>query len=340
MAKEDFSGYTEVDPNSHIAVGTRRVTWADLTRGEDAYVYKDKGVDYFDGDFVHHLAIRFTATEANAEGAIWALTNLLDDIRGIDVDSSGDALYLYFVNPSTPDELRIYIRELDGGTVHGSAYFVATLDTTYYLKIVRKESVGTYGTLYLYTYSDPARTTLLSTKSVTLNTSKKDYRYIHAVQTWNAATSQYATSGYAEDLELFDVLTGELELANMTLTDIADTTVTGNAVIVNTGLSAVTAHGHCWATTIDPTTADSKVDNGAGTLGVYSSAITGLIAGQQYYIRAYATNTEGTAYGPNIQYIAGRGGTQRFIREIGITDDEVRFIGTDGKEYKLTGTAV
>ena len=48
MAVEDFTTYTEVDPNSRITVSSTKVTWASVQRDEDAYVYKDKGVNYFD----------------------------------------------------------------------------------------------------------------------------------------------------------------------------------------------------------------------------------------------------------------------------------------------------
>ena len=45
MAVEDFTGYTEVDPNTRIAVIASKVTWTALAKNEDAYVYKDFGAD-------------------------------------------------------------------------------------------------------------------------------------------------------------------------------------------------------------------------------------------------------------------------------------------------------
>jgi len=48
---QDLTSYTEVDPNSRIAVTANRVTATNLTRNEDAYVYKDMGIDYFAGSF-------------------------------------------------------------------------------------------------------------------------------------------------------------------------------------------------------------------------------------------------------------------------------------------------
>lgn len=60
--------------------------------------------------------------------------------------------------------------------------------------------------------------------------------------------------------------------------------------------AAVTARGVCWATTQNPTTADSYTTNGTGT-GLFVSNITGLSKTTTYYVRAYATNSVGTSYG-------------------------------------------
>ena len=62
------------------------------------------------------------------------------------------------------------------------------------------------------------------------------------------------------------------------------------------GGSAVTVRGVCWNTTGSPTIADSKTTDGTGT-GTFTSSITGLTQSTIYYVRAYATNSAGTAYG-------------------------------------------
>ncbi len=45
-----------------------------------------------------------------------------------------------------------------------------------------------------------------------------------------------------------------------------------------------------------PTTADNLTNDGGGT-GAFTSQLTGLDPGVTYYVRAYAINTAGTAYG-------------------------------------------
>jgi len=79
------------------------------------------------------------------------------------------------------------------------------------------------------------------------------------------------------------------------------TTATSGGNITNDGGATVTARGVCWSTSSTPTTGDSKTTDAAGT-GVFTSSITGLIVGPIYYVRAYATNSVGTAYGNQINF--------------------------------------
>jgi uncharacterized protein (TIGR02145 family) len=71
--------------------------------------------------------------------------------------------------------------------------------------------------------------------------------------------------------------------------------------ITSGGNDSVTVRGVCWATTTGPTTSNGKTADGAGT-GNFVSTITGLQSGVIYYVRAYATNTAGTAYGNEIVF--------------------------------------
>ena len=206
MALENFTTYTEVDTNSHISKTSTRVTWSNLNRNEDAYLYKDFGIGYFEGDFTVNLTLNITSPdESGTYEHILTLANSLDDFKGID-DASGDALTIQHLSQSGTTT-RIAVQELDGGTLYTSSYYNITANTAYYLKIIRDESVGTYGTLYCYIYSDAARTTLLSTLSVTLHTSKKDFRYIYPIQTYNDSNN-FPMGGYVENLNLFDADAG------------------------------------------------------------------------------------------------------------------------------------
>jgi uncharacterized protein (TIGR02145 family) len=62
------------------------------------------------------------------------------------------------------------------------------------------------------------------------------------------------------------------------------------------GNATVTERGVVYATTQTPTTSNTKVVVGNGT-GTFTTNITGLTAATTYYVRAYAINSQGTAYG-------------------------------------------
>jgi hypothetical protein len=91
-----------------------------------------------------------------------------------------------------------------------------------------------------------------------------------------------------------------------TLTTTEATSITSTAAmsggnISDDGGSAVTARGVCWATTVNPTISNSKTIDGTGT-GLFTSNISGLSPCTTYHIRAYATNSKGTAYGSDIPF--------------------------------------
>jgi len=70
-------------------------------------------------------------------------------------------------------------------------------------------------------------------------------------------------------------------------------------VITNNGGATITACGVCWSTTPNPTIYNYKTSDGTGS-GAFTSSIIGLKMLTTYYLRAYATNSVGTAYGNEI----------------------------------------
>jgi uncharacterized protein (TIGR02145 family) len=97
-----------------------------------------------------------------------------------------------------------------------------------------------------------------------------------------------------------------LVLPTLTTADVTGITsssaVSGGNITLDGG-AAVTARGVCWATNENPTISNSKTSNGSGT-GGFTSNITGLTPGTSYHVRAYATNSVGTAYGNDVQFTA------------------------------------
>lgn len=91
-----------------------------------------------------------------------------------------------------------------------------------------------------------------------------------------------------------------------TLTTASATEITGNTassggMVMVDGGSPVTVHGVCFSQKREPTIDDSKTEDG-NAAGPYVSVLTGLKGNTVYYARAYATNSAGTGYGPEVSF--------------------------------------
>ncbi|MEI7525203.1 MAG: hypothetical protein WCJ95_12775, partial [Mariniphaga sp.] len=78
-------------------------------------------------------------------------------------------------------------------------------------------------------------------------------------------------------------------------------TATSGGNVTSDGGASVTSRGVCWSISSNPTTANSHTTDGSGT-GSFVSNLTGLTPNTLYYVRAYATNSVGTAYGNEVTF--------------------------------------
>ena len=93
-------------------------------------------------------------------------------------------------------------------------------------------------------------------------------------------------------------------LANVTTSIISGITfnaASGGGEVTSDGNSNITARGVCWSTSASPTISDNHTTDGTG-IGTFVSSITGLNPETFYYVRAYATNSLGTAYGTEVTF--------------------------------------
>ena len=87
------------------------------------------------------------------------------------------------------------------------------------------------------------------------------------------------------------------------VTDIKSKSALGHGTVVDLGISAPTQHGVCWNGDGDPTIDDKRTEEGAlYVTGSFASEIKGLKGNRKYFVRAYATNEEGTAYGNEVAF--------------------------------------
>jgi uncharacterized protein (TIGR02145 family) len=96
----------------------------------------------------------------------------------------------------------------------------------------------------------------------------------------------------------------ELFLATVSTTQVTSTTnnsAISGGNITSDGGSTINSRGVCWNTSVNPTIANNKTTDGGGT-GNFTSYLTGLAADTKYYVRAYAINSAGTAYGDELNF--------------------------------------
>jgi hypothetical protein len=156
-----------------------------------------------------------------------------------------------------------------------------------------------YSTSSSPTTSDNKETSPGTTGSFTANLTNLDgltTYYVRAYATNSEGTS-YGLEVSFSTLETQEITTQEV-------TDIVNTTATGNGNIVSDGGYTITERGICWSTSENPTTSDNKATS-AGTTGAYTVAMTGLVIDTVYYVRAYGISSAGTSYGNQVIFIGG-----------------------------------
>jgi hypothetical protein len=118
--------------------------------------------------------------------------------------------------------------------------------------------------------------------------------YFRAYAT-NSVGTTYGNEVSSSTLNCATVVTGTSASVSCTAFTVNNNEVTAE------GSSSVTERGIVYHTSSNPTIANNKVTSGSG-LGTYNITVnSGLTGSTLYYVRAFATNTQGTTYGSEIQ---------------------------------------
>ena len=110
----------------------------------------------------------------------------------------------------------------------------------------------------------------------------------------------YATNGvgtaYGQQVT-FTTLSGLPVIASQAspISNITATSAVSGGEVTADGGFTIMQRGVCWSVSPDPTISNARTIDGNGT-GSFVSTLTGLTPGTTYYLRAYATNQNGTVY--------------------------------------------
>jgi len=174
---EDFTIYTEVDGNNHITITNSTYLTFTSYNNEDAYLYYDKGTNHFSSNFQHKLDVRALSYLSGINrGCFWALTNDIDDIKGLS-DNNKNCLLVFF-QVSVAGSWSMRIRESYSGSDYEDIGGVS-VSTWYYLLIERSTSTFTCKIYDNATNRDLEGTPEVDTLTITLQ-EVVAYRYVFA----------------------------------------------------------------------------------------------------------------------------------------------------------------
>ncbi|MDP4819437.1 MAG: SUMF1/EgtB/PvdO family nonheme iron enzyme, partial [Saprospiraceae bacterium] len=255
-------------------------------------------------------------------GVVWSTSSmptLADDFTD---DGTGAGLFTSNLNnldPGTTYYVRAYATN-GAGTSYGSEITFSTPPvlpevTTSTVNVISYSEVGVGGNVvYNGGATVTARGVVWSANpSPTLTDGKVmsgsgTGMYTDTISGLDPVTSYYARAfatnivgtAYGADIT-FTTPAGLPEVVTAATSGLTDNSaISGGEVLSDRG-DSVTVRGVVWSLTPNPTTADNVITSGSDT-GSYVSNLSGLTPATTYYVRAYATNGVGTAYGNEVSF--------------------------------------
>jgi hypothetical protein len=111
------------------------------------------------------------------------------------------------------------------------------------------------------------------------------------------ATNMYGTFyGITKQFKTFDI---KPTISTIAASNVKFNNLTCGGIIISTGASAIIKKGLCYGTSPNPNISDNIVVN-SSNLSNFTEILNNLNPETTYYIRAYATNNQGTGYGEQI----------------------------------------
>ena len=113
------------------------------------------------------------------------------------------------------------------------------------------------------------------------------------------------TSAVANKVSEFQTLQTAAPILTTSVEYISITSATANGQITSDGGSSITEYGIVYSTSHNPTISNTKIkSNICDSTGLFTCELTNLKKQTTYYVRAYAINEKGTAYGNEVSFKA------------------------------------
>lgn len=194
-ALEDFSIYTENDPNSDITVATNTITVDTMIRNVDAQVYFDHGTSYF-GEFEHIFSFNWSdSSNSFPIVGVWGLFLDSTHITWQEAQDNTEGIMLGLYDATT--ESLVFRRfEVSEQTDTVSV----SHSTDYYVEVERTATTYT-----ARVFSDEARTTQITGSPMTVPYDGTPYRYLSPVFSYNSSTSPYQNEYISATISDLDI---------------------------------------------------------------------------------------------------------------------------------------
>jgi len=127
-----------------------------------------------------------------------------------------------------------------------------------------------------------------------------EHQYLYLV--WDYAASTAIDLCYNET-SFIDVCANCVNIDTVSITNVGETTATFNGDLISDGGDTSAVRGFVYATTPNPTTANSVVTDTITGQGTYSLNVTGITSEITYYVKAYAIVFGETIYGDQLTFI-------------------------------------
>lgn len=182
-AKDLYSGFVEVDPNSHISKTTTHLDF-DCYNNETAYTYKDNGVGGIGVYFDYYFRFKVVTDPVPTNGiiGIWGAGSTYGEMEAL--HAAGLHNIILLVKDIGGAGPKFYLREVENGAEYFSSPSIQLGEgTEYTIRMVRRDDE-----VIAFIYNDE-NLMLFDTINLTLHNSARTYRYLMACLTANTATN-------------------------------------------------------------------------------------------------------------------------------------------------------